>query len=169
MTLYSNAKRMATMFCTAIIFSTVVMLGLRLTVFSDMAVTASVDSPKQPESTDIQSVGDADGAFPYSINAKIYYPSADTKGNVLISNPDTNKYLLSVDIILPDTKVSLYYTGIISPGTSIDSAKLSAVGQKLADGVYECTAEISAIDPETMTRVAAENKQVTVYIGQKPA
>lgn len=169
MGLYSNVKRMSAMFCTAIVFCTIIMLGLRLTVFSDMAVTVYADTPKSSNSASMQS-GEIEGNsdFPYRINSKIYYPKADAKGNVLILNPDTNKYLLSVDIILPDTKDSLYYTGAISPGTSIESAPLSAAGQKLPEGRYECIAEISAVDPETMARVASENKKVTVYIGQKP-
>lgn len=169
MGLYSNAKRMATMFCTAIIFATIIMLALRLTVFSDMAITVSADSAKSSGTASMQD-GEIDGNsdFPYRINSKIYYPKADSKGNVLILNPETNEYLLKVDIILPSTKESLYYTGVISPGTSIETAHLSAAGQKLPDGEYECVAEISAVDPETMTRVASENKKVFIYIGQKP-
>lgn len=165
--LYSNVKRMATMFCAAIVFTTLVMLTLRLTVFSDLATTVPVDSPGA--SSGMQG-GEIEGNsdFPYKLNSKIYYAKPDAKGNVLILNPEGNKYLLSINIVLPETKDSLYYTGILAPGTSIENAKLSAAGQKLSNGKYECTAEISAVDPETMTKVATEKKPVAIYIGEKP-
>lgn len=160
---------MATMFCTAIIFATVVMLALRLTVFSDMAITASADSGASSGIIGTQDgETDGNGDFTVRFNRKIYYAKADAKGNVLISVPETNKYLVSMDIILPATKESLYYTGALSPGTTIDSAPLSAAGQKLENGEYECIAEIAAIDPETMTRIDSETQKVFVYIGQKP-
>lgn len=167
MGLYSNAKRMVTMFCTAIIFSTLVMLALRLTVFSDMAQSVPVNSPTAE--SEMQG-GEIDGNsdFPYKLNSKIYFPKSNATGNVLIMNPDTNQYLLRINIMLPETKDSLYYTGTISPGTSIDVASLTATGQKLDTGAYECIAEISAIDPETRMEIASEKKPVTINIGVKP-
>ncbi len=167
MGLYSNAKRMAAMFCTAIIVSTLIMLILRLTFLSDMAVTVSADSPEAPNAA-VNSQIEGNSDFPYKLNSKIYYSDSKAMGNVLILNPETNKYLLKIDIILPDTKESLYYTGAITPGTSIENARLSEAGQKLKEGVYECVAEISAVDPETMQAVASEKKTVSVYIGVKP-
>lgn len=167
MGLYSKIKRMVTMFCTMIVLSTLTMLALRLTVLSDMAVTVSAgipDAPPGPQSGDIED-GDY---FPYGLNPDIYFPKADVGGEVMILNPDANKYLLSVNILLPETKDSLYYTGAIAPGTYIKSAELSAAGKKLSNGVYPCIAEISAVDPETMAKVETEKKEVTIYIGQKP-
>lgn len=167
MGLYSNAKRMATMFCAVIALSTVLMLALRLTVFSDMASVAP--SADTGVASVMQSGEIAGGSgFTYKIASNMYYPRADAKGEVLILNPEINKYLLNVNIILPETKTSLYYTGTISPGTSIEKARLSDAGQKLENGVYQCVAEILAVDPETMTPVAKERKNVTVYIGVKP-
>lgn len=167
MGLYSNARRMTTMFCAAIIFTTLVMLALRLTVFSDLAVAAPADSPEAV--SDLQGGAiEGNSDFPYKLNGRIYFPKPDANGNVLINNPAGNKFLLSINIILPETKDSLYYTGTIAPGTSIESAKLSKAGQKLANGVYECIAEVSAVDPDSMTRVASEKKDVTIYIGEKP-
>lgn len=169
MGLYVNSRRMVTMFCTAIIFFTVIMLALRLTVFSDMAVTVSADSTKHAGAANMQA-GEIEGNsdYSYQINNKIYYPKADAKGSVVVVYPETNTYLLSVDIILPDTKESLYYTGTILPGTVVEKMPLTKAGQKLPDGVYECIAEISAKDPETRFSVATETKKVTLYIGQKP-
>lgn len=169
MGLYSNTRRMTTLFCATIVCVTFVMLALRLTVFSDMATAVSAAAPSPvstpaPDSSEIT----GDGEFPYNLNGKIYFPKADSKGNVLILNPEGNKYLLNINIMLPETKDSLYYTGNIAPGTFIDTAKLSEAGQKLDNGIYKCVAEISAVDPETLIKVASDQKAVTVYIGERP-
>lgn len=170
MGLYSKTRRMTTLFCATIICVTFVMLTLRLTVFSDMATVAPVmaDTPESVSLPDNSEIS-GEGEFPYKLNGKIYFPKTDSKGDVLILNPEGNKYLLNINIMLPETKDSLYYTGNIAPGTAIDSARLSEAGQKLKNGEYKCIAEISAVDPETMVKVAGEQKSVTIYIGQRPA
>lgn len=167
MRLYSSTRRMTTMFCTSIICITLAMLMLRLTVFSDMATAVAADSP---ETVDLAGgeIESGDSEFPYRLNGKIYFSKSTAKGNVLILNPEANRYLLSINIVLPETKDSLYYTGSLAPGTPIDSARLSAAGQKLPDGEYRCIAEISAIDPETQTKVVTVEEEVTIYIGKKP-
>lgn len=171
MGLYSKTRRMTTLFCTTIISITFVMLGLRLTVFSDMASVAPAESSESVSSLEGGEIT-GEGDFLYKLASKIYFPKADARADIrneaLVVNPEGNKYLLNINIMLPETKDSLYYTGNITPGTSIDSAKLSAAGQKLKNGVYPCVAEISAVDPDTMTKVASEQREVTIYIGERP-
>jgi hypothetical protein len=156
---------MAAIFCAAIAIVTVSVLAMRLTVFSDAKIApadaaAAVIEPIAP--------GEIEGSsdFPYKLNSRVFFPDAVSAGNVLIQNPETNKYLLSVDIVLPETRISLYYSGAIAPGEQVESAVLSAAGQKLMNGTYECTADISARDPITFQVVANEKKPVTIQIGK---
>ncbi len=161
MGLYNNMRRVVVFFCAAIGIITVSMLALRLTVFSDMELEPAAGAAAPVESDEI--AGGAD--FPYTLNGMIYFHDASAGGNVMIENPETNEYLLSVDIALTETKVSLYYSGAIEPGTYIETAPLSAAGQKLLNGTYQCTAEITARDPKTFRVIVSEKKPVTVQIG----
>ena len=174
--LYSNIKRMTTTFAVCILCVTVSLLVLRLTVFSNMATsrpertpTAPISesppnspSPEQPEDP----TGDDGGEqFPYQINRKIYFARPDSYGNVLIRNPETNDYYMSVDILLADSRDSVLFTGFIKPGETRDSAKLN---RELPVGIYECVAEISAYDPETLDILGSLTQEVSLYIGKKP-
>jgi hypothetical protein len=155
---------MVTAFCTAIAIVTVAILAVRLTVFSDRAAPPESSGPAaEAQREDSPLEGGSD--FPYSLNANIFFPDSTSAGSVTVINPETNEYLLSVNIILPDTKVSLYYNGSVAPGETVSAAKLSAAGQRLINGTYHCVAEISARDPETLKTVASEEKPVTVQIG----
>jgi hypothetical protein len=165
MGLIYNVRRMAAIFCAAIAIVTVSVLAMRLTVFSDSELAPPLPSASAAEPIE---PGEIEGSsdFPYKLNSRVFFPDAVSAGNVLIQNPETNKYLLSVDIVLPETRISLYYSGAIAPGEQIESAVMSAAGQKLMDGTYECTADISARDPETYQVVANEKKPVTIQIGK---
>ncbi len=161
MGLYNNMRRVVVFFCAAIGIITVSMLALRLTVFSDMEIEPASVTVQPVETDEIE--GGAD--FPYTLNGMIYFHDASSSGNVMIENPAANEYLLSVDLALTETKVSLYYSGAIEPGTYIENAPLSVAGQKLMNGTYQCTAEITARDPVTFRIIASEKKPVTVQIG----
>ena len=165
MGLIYNVRRMAAIFCAAIAIVTVSVLAMRLTVFSDMEIA---ETGPNGEAAEPMEPGEIEGGsdFPYKLNSRVFFPEATSAGNVLIENPETNKYLLSVDIVLPETRMSLYYSGALAPGEQIEAAVMSAAGQKLMAGTYECTAEISARDPETYKVVANEKKPVTIQIGK---
>lgn len=167
--LYSNIQRMTTVFWVSILCVTLSLLTLRLTVFSDMAPAAqpAFASGENPASEDESPQGGMVGgeSFPYQIRTKIYFSKPDAKGNVLISNPETNKYYMSVDILLADTRDSVLFTGFIKPGEARESMRLT---RELKDGVYECEAEITAYDPDTLDEVGSLTQSVTLYIGEKP-
>ena len=175
--LYSNIKRMTTTFAVCILCVTVSLLVLRLTVFSNMAASrpertpaSSISEPApdspSPEQPEGNTGDDDDGEqFPYQINRKIYFARPDSYGNVLILNPETNDYYMSVDILLADSRDSVLFTGFIKPGETLDSAKLN---RELPVGIYECVAEISAYDPETLDNLGSLTQEVSLYIGKKP-
>jgi len=103
----------------------------------------------------------------YTINSKIHFSSPEGKGNVLITNKEANENDIRVDIILDDTNRSIYYSGFIAPGISVSSVSLQG-GELLEEGIYECTAVITAFNPDTKAKVGEERIPVTVYIGVKP-
>lgn len=157
--LFPNVKRITTMFSIAIICMTLTTLTLRLTLFSDMAVSAASPSTSQAEPQEPEQ-----GMFPYSLSRNVYFANAQSRGDFRIQNPDTNEHYMTVNIILPSTGESLLYTGFIRPGESREDAPLHI---QLPDGTYDCIAEITAYDPETLQPKGSEQREITLYIGEK--
>ena len=170
MGLHSNTKRITSIFCYAILGITMLTLTLRLTAFRDIAVTEAGDSRPSPSGAPSAGDGEISGGndFPYTFNGRIYFPSSTESGNVLVENPESNTYLLSVDIVDNETNRSLYYTGAVEPGETIDYDRLSLDGRKLEDGVYEATANVAALSPNDFVTVQSEQMPVTIYIGERP-
>jgi len=161
--LYSNVKRLTTMFLVCIMAVTACTLTLRLTVFSDIA---SAETPDTLSTGSDSTTGSGEGdLFTYQINQKIYFPRPDAMGNVLIRNPETNEYLMSVSIRLPDSKDDLIYTGYLKPGVPYDSASLNVL---LEEDVYDCVAEIRAYDLKTNEFKSKLEVPVQLYVGIKP-
>jgi hypothetical protein len=160
--LFPNIKRMTVLFCAAIVLVTIVALVSRLTFLSGMVMAKPAglltgDLHEEPVENP-----DAD----YTINSKIYFAEVGGKGNILITNRETNPNYIRVDVRLNNTGRSIYYSGDIAPGTPIDSVRLQDGPEE--EGVYKCTAFISAYDPDTRDKVGEEEVPVTVYIGEKP-
>ncbi len=158
--LYPNIKRMTSLFCVAIVCVTLTSLLLRLTVFSELAVTALA----APDETSLALSEEESGLFPYTISRKVNFDSPQSQGNFQIHNPETNEFYMTVTIIKPDTGENLLYTGFIKPGQSRDKAALHI---QLPEGIYQCVAQVTAFDPETLEPSGNEERDITLYIGQK--
>lgn len=154
--LYANTRRMTRTFCIVLAALTLLILVLRLTVFRDM--TAAPETDMETTSSDL---------LTYSINRQIYFSSPDAKGNILLENPATNNCYMSVDIIRPEDKKSLLYTGLLAPGKTIGSMALSE-GSDLSVGVYECMAVVTAYDLDKREPLGKEEREVTLLVGVKP-
>ncbi len=157
--LYSNMKRMTSGFCVAIVCVTLTSLLLRLTVFDDMAITATAPA----DETSVVAEEDSE-LFPYTISRKVYFDTPKSQGDFQIHNPETNKFYMTVTIIKPDTGENLLYTGFIKPGQSREKAALHI---QLPEGIYQCVAQITAFDPETLEPSGSEERDITLYVGQK--
>ena len=105
--LYSNMKRMTSLFCVAIVCVTLTTLLLRLTVFSDLAVTVLA----APDETSLALPGEESSLFPYTISRKVAFENAHSPGDFQIHNPDTNEFYMTVTVIRPETGENLLYTG----------------------------------------------------------
>ena len=101
----------------------------------------------------------------YQINRKIYFAKPDSNGNILVRNSETNEFYISVNILIPETEESLLFTGFIRPGEARDKARLS---KEMEEGVYECIAEITAYNPDTLEAIGTLEEPVALYIGEKP-
>ena len=160
-TLFPNIKKMTTLFCIAIVFVTFTALTMRLTVLSGMAVALPVGT--------IQSQSDSvsgQAGLTYQINPSVYFSSSDAKGNIFIKNLETNSEYIRVDLKLNDTGRSIYYSGDLKPGTSVDSVRLQ--GDPLSNGIYKCTATITAYSMDAKDKLGSSDVPVTVYVGVKP-
>lgn len=156
--LYSNMKRMTSLFCVAILCVTLTSLMLRLTVFSDMALSAGPGeetSQLQEEESDL---------LPYVISRRVTLETPASKGDFRISNPETNSHYITVSVVKPDTGENLLYTGFIKPGQSREQMALHI---QLPQGIYDCTAVVTAFDPDTLAPVGSEEREITLYIGEK--
>lgn len=162
-TLYPNMKKMTSIFFAGIVSITVATLSLRLTIFNSMATAASPAGETLVSTDTDTAYGEV---FTYQINKEITFSDPAAQGNLLIHNPDTNKYMMTVDIVLADTGRSLVYTGLIKPGVSYNSAAMSS--PQLEKGVYNCIAQICTRDPETLEPNGWLEVDVKVYVGEKP-
>lgn len=160
--LYPNLKRMTTIFSVFIIAATLILLGIKITVFSDVTPVAEA-SQSSDEKTSIIT---GDDTFPFSLNGKVYFNSFDSRGNFLIENFATSEFNLSVEVYRDDgTKI--FTSGTIAPGSSLANGKLE--GASLDNGVYECTALLSAKSLEDGSVIREREVPITVYIGVKPS
>lgn len=159
--LYPNMRRLTSLFSVAIVCVTLTTLLLRLTVFSDLAAMAA--STKDDPASMVEP--EEPGLFPYSLSRKVHIPTPQARGEFKIKNPETNTYYMTVAVILPETGENLLYTGFIKPGESRETAALHI---PLEEGTYECIAEITAFDPITLEPRGSEEREITLYIGDKP-
>jgi len=132
-----------------------------------MAVEAALPTGIASGSSTQQDGDEKAGGADYLINTRVYFPAPDARGNLLITNTESNINYIRVDVRLDSTGRSVYYSGYIMPGTSINNVRLQ--GDALEEGVYECTAYISAFDPSTRDKIGEEKVPVTLYIGVRPS
>jgi hypothetical protein len=102
--LFSNIKRMTVLFCAAIVLVTIAALVSRLTFLSGMATAEPAGLLTGGVAEEPIEDPDAD----YVINSKIYFAQADGKGNILITNRETNPHYIRVDVRLNETGRSIY-------------------------------------------------------------
>ena len=143
----------------AIVCVTLTSLLLRLTVFSDLAVTVAA----APDETSLALPEEEAGLFPYTISRKVTLETPEAQGDFQILNPETNEFYMTVTVVLPETGENLLYTGFIKPGQSREKAALHI---QLPEGIYQCVAQITAFDPDTLEPSGSEERDITLYVGK---
>ena len=84
--------------------------------------------------------------FSIEINSTPQMENGSAKANLKIQNPESNNYLMNVEIYLDSTGEKIYSSGLMKPNQYIDTDNLSKV---LGKGNYKCTASFFAYAPET--------------------
>ena len=149
--LYSNMKRMTTIFCLAIVCLTLTTLTLRLTVLGDLTGIGSSPGPEE-----------MDSGLSYVIARRVNFSSPEAPGDFRIENPGTNEHLMRVSIIDDGTGYEVFYTGLIIPG---EGRGAYALHRQLPPGVHDGTARITAYDPVTLRRLGSHEQEITLHIG----
>lgn len=103
-----------------------------------------------------------EGMFDIAIAATIEFPSGSgEEGLALIENVPGNRYDMRVAVTLDDTGEELYRSGLIAPGSYIESIGLS---RELAPGTHEATAVFEAVDAETHAAVGKAAAKVELVV-----
>lgn len=158
--LFPNLKQFTSIFSIALLVITLLILTLRLTVFSDVSGQKKVEN----DTADLPGVTlTEDEEIKYTINQEIYFATPDAAAEFNIANPDTSPYDIRVSIARNDNGRTIYISGPLRPGSSISTAKLQ--GARLPEGTYECTAEVSTYEVGTSTVIESKQIPVTIHIG----
>lgn len=104
----------------------------------------------------------SNGMFNISIASTVTFPDGESEGDLKIENPQSNSFLMSVDITRDDTGESIYHTDMIEPGYMVYSDKL---GTDLSAGIYPCTATFTAYDDDER-EVGRASAGITIQVGK---
>lgn len=102
-----------------------------------------------------------EGMFDIAIAATIEFPSAGGEGIALIENVQGNRYDMRVSIALDGTGEEVYRSGLIAPGSYIQSIDLT---RDLVPGSHEATATFEAVDAETHEAVGKAAAKVELVV-----
>ena len=158
--LYSNTRRLSSLFSIAIACVTICALALRLTVFGDLSIEGQSNAPASSSNTQAQQQDYE--LLTYNIARSVRFASPTSPGDFRIENPEDNEYYIIVSVILPETGQELWYSGLIAPGQSRGQAALHI---ELPSGTHECIARVSAYDPVTFEPRGNAERDITLHIG----
>lgn len=161
--LFVNLKKMTYIFSIAIMVVTVTILILRLTVFSDPA-SAPVSNNKTGSSSSggVKGKTDGDFVFEYEIAEKMSFKNFEATANSGIKSSKSNTAYMQVKIIRNDNKRSVFESEYLKPG--VNRTNINLQGSYLPKGVYECTAEIIALDSTNQEPVETFTAPVVIEI-----
>ena len=87
-----------------------------------------------------------------SLNARPYFEDSDSEGNLIITNPEHNAYMMEYRYFLTETEELIYQTPLIEPGTEIEFDKLLI---SLPKGEHEARVDIYAYYPHDLDKPAS--------------
>lgn len=128
----------------------------------DKAAEDGVLAGKTPQQ--IQSMLDTiveEGMFNVSINKRATFEDGSSEGSLGLENIKANRYYCRVTIRRDEDGLVLYQSDGLKPGQYIDKVKLK---ENLPAGVYPCTAEVIATDPETLDDIGQVQVKMEVVV-----
>lgn len=102
-----------------------------------------------------------EGMFNVSMNVEPVFENGKSEGNLGIENIKENKYYCRVILNLDQDGTVLYQSEGLKPGQYIDKIRLN---QELAAGEYDCTAVVTATDPDSLDDVGQVNVKVKLKV-----
>lgn len=161
--LFPNIERLLLIFAIVIAVITVSILLLRLVVLKPAAdITASKNTTKTSSAGSTGESSGSDLVFDYTLKDELVFKDFNTTINPFIENPAKNNAYMQVKIISDQNLRAIYETSYIREGVKESTMTLS--GDPLPAGTYECTAVISAIDPDTKTVIEEFKQPITIVI-----
>lgn len=103
----------------------------------------------------------AEGMFNVSMNVQPVFEDGDSEGSLGVENIKENRYFCRVVITLDSDGSTIYESQGLKPGQYIDKIKLQ---QSLTKGVYDCTAQFIATDPDTLDDIGTVNVKLQVTV-----
>ncbi|WP_394924008.1 hypothetical protein [uncultured Robinsoniella sp.] len=129
--------------------------------FDKMAKDGTLEG-KTP--TELQGMLDGivqEGMFNVSMNVEPVFKDGKSEGNLGIENIKENRYYCRVTLTLDKDQTVLYQSDGLKPGQYIDKVKLE---HNLEAGEYDCTAVVTATDPESLEDIGQVNVKVRLKI-----
>ena len=154
--LFPNIKKMTTTFCLAIVFLTIGLFALRMTVFSDMVMVEDVPLP----SHEITVSG---MAFTYRLANTVEFASPDARGDITVENDEENSFYMRLEIIHDISGLSIYLSPFLAPGQEISAAYLQGI--PLEAGEHRSTATVTVYNPGNRRQLGSQTHPVTIRIG----
>lgn len=103
-----------------------------------------------------------EGMIAFSLNTSMHLASPGAQTAVKFENPANNAKLTKLRLVRDDTGEQLYETGLLVPGSYVDSASFDVA---LEPGEYACTGYITSYDQETRKYLGEAACTVTVTVG----
>lgn len=101
--------------------------------------------------------------FSYSIKNELVFESGEEAGEILLSNPAENRYLLALVLKLDSTGETILMTGYLLPGETITDISFD---KALPKGEYTITANICAVSPKSYELVGIFTKELKLKVNK---
>lgn len=102
-----------------------------------------------------------EGMFDIAIAATIEFPAPGEEGLALIENVPANRYDMRVSLLLDGTEEEVYRSGLIAPGSYIQSVRLT---RDLEPGSHQAKAVFEAVDSQTHEAVGKAAAEVELVV-----
>lgn len=109
---------------------------------------------------ELQKYADASN-FSVEISATMVFQDGRDVGIMNIANPENNIYNMIVDIYINETNKLIYKSGVLKPGDYIENDNLKVFLEK---GVYDATAVVKAVAPNTNDVIGEVAFDITIHI-----
>ncbi len=166
--LANRRRRMRIALAAGIAFALLAVAGVAAWLFGagSFAYDPSSQAGQAPRKTPEEVQAELDriveeGMFNISIESVIEFPTPDGSGTAYIENVPGNRYDMQVSIVLDATETTLYESGIIAPGSYIESIQLSEL---LDPGEHGATATFTALDRETHEQAGQAAAKVRLVV-----